>query len=127
MLALRVVLAGVDRTPTLVFDEVDAGVGGRTAAAVGRRLAQLARHHQVLVVTHLPQIAAHADRHFTVEKHSADGATSTAVRLLDDAGRVTELSRMLAGMEGSGLAQAHAEELLAAATAAKAGRAGEGP
>jgi DNA repair protein RecN (Recombination protein N) len=121
MLALRVVLAGVDRTPTLVFDEVDAGVGGRTAAAVGRRLAQLARHHQVLVVTHLPQIAAHADRHFTVEKHSADGTTSTDVRLLDDDGRVGELSRMLAGMEGSGLAKAHAEELLAAATAAKNG------
>jgi DNA repair protein RecN (Recombination protein N) len=121
MLALRVVLAGVDRTPTLVFDEVDAGVGGRTAAAVGRRLALLARRHQVLVVTHLPQIAAHADRHFTVEKRSADGATSTDVRLLDDAGRVGELSRMLAGMEGSGLAQAHAEELLAAATAAKNG------
>jgi DNA repair protein RecN (Recombination protein N) len=121
MLALRVVLAGVDRTPTLVFDEVDAGVGGRTAAAVGRRLAQLARRHQVLVVTHLPQIAAHADRHFTVEKHSADGTTSTDLRLLDDAGRVGELSRMLAGMEGSGLAQAHAEELLAAATAAKHG------
>jgi DNA repair protein RecN (Recombination protein N) len=122
MLALRVVLAGVDRTPTLVFDEVDAGVGGRTAAAVGRRLAQLARRHQVLVVTHLPQIAAHADRHFTVEKTSAGGATSTDVRLLDDAGRVGELSRMLAGMEGSGLAQAHAEELLAAAAAAKNGR-----
>jgi len=125
MLALRVVLAGVDRTPTLVFDEVDAGVGGRTAAAVGRRLALLARRHQVLVVTHLPQIAAHADRHFTVEKRSADGATSTDVRLLDDAGRVGELSRMLAGMEGSGPAQAHAEELLAAATAAKNG--GDGP
>ncbi|HEV3494715.1 MAG TPA: DNA repair protein RecN, partial [Actinomycetes bacterium] len=124
MLALRVVLAGVDRTPTLVFDEVDAGVGGRTAAAVGRRLAQLARRHQVLVVTHLPQIAAHADRHFTVEKRSAEDTTSTDVRLLDDAGRVGELSRMLAGMEGSGLAQAHAEELLAAATAAKNG--GEG-
>jgi len=121
MLALRVVLAGVDRTPTLVFDEVDAGVGGRTAAAVGRRLALLARRHQVLVVTHLPQIAAHADRHFTVEKRSAEGTTSTDVRLLDDAGRVGELSRMLAGMEGSGLAQAHAEELLAAATAAKDG------
>jgi DNA repair protein RecN (Recombination protein N) len=121
MLALRVVLAGVDRTPTLVFDEVDAGVGGRTAAAVARRLAQLARRHQVLVVTHLPQIAAHADRHFTVEKRSAEGTTSTDVRLLDDAGRVGELSRMLAGMEGSGLAQAHAEELLAAATAAKNG------
>jgi DNA repair protein RecN (Recombination protein N) len=121
MLALRVVLAGIDRTPTLVFDEVDAGVGGRTAAAVGRRLAQLARRHQVLVVTHLPQIAAHADRHFIVDKTSSDGTTSTDVRLLDDPGRVGELSRMLAGMEGSGLAQAHAEELLAAATAAKDG------
>jgi DNA repair protein RecN (Recombination protein N) len=121
MLAMRVLLAGVDRTPTLVFDEVDAGVGGRTAAAVARRLATLARYHQVLVVTHLPQIAAHADRHFTVEKHSAEGMTSTDVRLLDDPGRVGELSRMLAGMEGSGLAKAHAEELLAAATAAKNG------
>src|SRR6266516_3708175 len=120
MLALRVVLAGVDRTPTLVFDEVDAGVGGRTAAAVGYRLAALARHHQVLVVTHLPQIAAYADRHFVVEKHSVDGQTSTAVRTLDSGGRITELSRMLSGMEGSGLAQAHAEELLAAANAAKA-------
>ena len=123
MLALRVVLAAVDRTPTLVFDEVDAGVGGRTATAVGRRLAELARRHQVLVVTHLPQIAAHADRHFTVEKRSATDTTSTDVRLLDDAGRVGELSRMLSGMEGSGLAQAHAEELLAAAAAARNGRA----
>jgi len=124
MLALRVVLAGIDRTPTLVFDEVDAGVGGRTAAAVGQRLALLARHHQVLVVTHLPQIAAYADRHFVVEKHSAGGQTSTAVRALDSGGRVTELSRMLSGMEGSGLAQAHAEELLAAASRAKAGTGG---
>jgi len=119
MLALRVVLAGIDKTPTLVFDEVDAGVGGRTAAAVGRRLAQLAHHHQVLVVTHLPQIAAFADRHFMVEKLSGDDATHTDVHALDEAGRVTELSRMLAGMEGSGLAQAHAEELLAAASAVK--------
>jgi len=126
MLGLRVVLAGVDRTPTLVFDEVDAGVGGRTAAAVGHRLAQLARHHQVLVVTHLPQIAAYADRHFVVDKHSAMGRTRTAVRTLDDGGRVTELSRMLSGMEGSGLAQAHAEELLAAASAAKRAAVGEG-
>jgi DNA repair protein RecN (Recombination protein N) len=123
MLALRVVLAGVDRMPTLVFDEVDAGIGGRTAAAVGRRLAALARHHQVLVVTHLPQIAAFADRHFVVEKLIAGGDTRTEVKLLDDAGRLTELSRMLAGMAESGLAQAHAEELLAAATATKtAGR-----
>ena len=121
MLAVEVVFAGADPVPVMVFDEVDAGVGGRTVAAVGHRLAQLARRHQVLVVTHLPQIAAHADRHFTVEKRSAEGTTSTDVRLLDDAGRVGELSRMLAGMEGSGLAQAHAEELLAAATAAKNG------
>jgi DNA repair protein RecN (Recombination protein N) len=122
MLALRVVLAGVDRTPTLVFDEVDAGVGGQTAVAVGRRLALLARHHQVLVVTHLPQIAAFADRHFTVEKHADAGAgqTRTWVRLLDDTGRVHELSRMLSGMAESGLAQAHAEELLAAAATVKA-------
>jgi DNA repair protein RecN (Recombination protein N) len=129
MLALRVVLAGVDRTPTLVFDEVDAGVGGRTAAAVGYRLAALARHHQVLVVTHLPQIAAYADRHFVVEKRSAAGETTTAVRTLDSGGRITELSRMLSGMEGSGLAQAHAEELLAAADAVKAAgpRAGGAP
>jgi DNA repair protein RecN (Recombination protein N) len=126
MLALRVVLAGVDRTPTLVFDEVDAGVGGRTAAAVGRRLAVLARHHQVLVVTHLPQIAAWADRHFVVEKRSDAGQTSTAVHTLDAGGRITELSRMLSGMEGSGLARAHAEELLAAATSAKSDGLGAG-
>ncbi|HEY7607149.1 MAG TPA: hypothetical protein VID07_10310, partial [Actinomycetes bacterium] len=74
-------------------------------------------------VTHLPQIAAHADRHFTVEKRSDEGTTSTDVRLLDGAGRVGELSRMLSGMEGSGHAQAHAEELLAAASAARNGRA----
>jgi DNA repair protein RecN (Recombination protein N) len=124
MLALRVVLAGVDRTPTLVFDEVDAGVGGRTAAAVGRRLAVLARHHQVLVVTHLPQIAAWADRHFVVEKRSDGAQTSTAVHTLDADGRITELSRMLSGMEGSGLARAHAEELLAAANSAKSDQLG---
>jgi DNA repair protein RecN (Recombination protein N) len=121
MLALRVVLAGIDRTPTLVFDEVDAGIGGRTAAAVGRRLATLARQHQVLVVTHLPQIAAFADRHFAVEKTAGAEQAHTSVRLLDDAGRLTELSRMLSGMAESGLAQAHAEELLAAASATKAG------
>jgi DNA repair protein RecN (Recombination protein N) len=126
MLALKVVLAGVDRTPTLVFDEVDAGVGGRTAAAVGRRLALLARRHQVLVVTHLPQIAAYADRHFTVEKSAGEHATTTVVRPLDDAGRRTELSRMLGGMAESGLAQAHAEELLAAASASKGADAAAG-
>ncbi|MHA7221023.1 DNA repair protein RecN [Arthrobacter sp. RHLT1-20] len=120
MLAIEVVLAAVDPVPTFVFDEVDAGVGGRAAVEIGRRLAMLARHVQVLVVTHLPQVAAFADQHIRVTKTSvrgADGATATGftssdVRLLDEAERVRELARMLAGQEDSESAQAHAQELL---------------
>jgi DNA repair protein RecN (Recombination protein N) len=120
MLAIEVVLAAVDPVPTFVFDEVDAGVGGRAAVEIGRRLAMLARHVQVLVVTHLPQVAAFADQHITVTKTSvrgADGKTSTGftssdVRLLDGPERVRELARMLAGQEDSESAQAHAQELL---------------
>ncbi|GAA1770713.1 DNA repair protein RecN [Pseudarthrobacter sulfonivorans] len=120
MLAIEVVLAAVDPVPTFVFDEVDAGVGGRAAVEIGRRLAMLARHVQVLVVTHLPQVAAFADQHITVTKTSvrgADGGTATGftssdVRLLDNAERVKELARMLAGQEDSESAQAHAQELL---------------
>jgi DNA repair protein RecN (Recombination protein N) len=120
MLAIEVVLAAVDPVPTFVFDEVDAGVGGRAAVEIGRRLAMLARHVQVLVVTHLPQVAAFADQHITVTKTSvrgADGGTATGftssdVRLLDGAERVKELARMLAGQEDSESAQAHAQELL---------------
>jgi len=120
MLAIEVVLAAVDPVPTFVFDEVDAGVGGRAAVEIGRRLAMLARHVQVLVVTHLPQVAAFADQHITVTKTSvrgADGGTSTGftssdVRLLDEPERVRELARMLAGQEDSESAQAHARELL---------------
>ena len=113
MLALEVVLAGTDQTPTFVFDEVDAGVAGKAAVEVGRRLARLARTAQVLVVTHLPQVAAFADHHYAVVK-SDDGAVSSAgVTALDDDGRVRELSRMLAGMEDSATAAAHARELLA--------------
>jgi len=98
--------------PTFVFDEVDAGVGGRAAVEVGRRLARLARSAQVIAVTHLPQVAAFADNHLVVEK-SGDGlVTSSGVMRLDQAGRVRELSRMLAGLEDSESAQAHAEELL---------------
>jgi len=120
MLAIEVVLAAVDPVPTFVFDEVDAGVGGGGAGENGRRLAMLARHVQVLVVTHLPQVAAFADQHITVTKTSvrgADGGTATGftssdVRLLDGPERVRELARMLAGQEDSESAQAHAQELL---------------
>lgn len=115
MLALEVVLAGVDPVPTLVFDEVDAGVGGRAAVEIGRRLARLAQDAQVLVVTHLPQVAAYADRHLAVTKAEDGTVVESGVVLLDAAGRVTELARMLAGQEDSRSARAHAKELLAAA------------
>jgi DNA repair protein RecN (Recombination protein N) len=115
MLAIQVVFASVDTTPTLVFDEVDSGVGGRAAVEVGRRLARLGRHHQVLCVTHLPQVAAFADTHLRVVKSSAGKVTTSGIEALDHAGRVTELSRMLAGQEASASAQAHAQELLALA------------
>jgi len=119
MLAVEVVFAGADPVPTFVFDEVDAGVGGRAAVEVGRRLARLARSAQVLVVTHLPQVAAFADRHLVVHKASDGSITRSGVTALDDAGRVGELTRMLAGLEGSESGRAHAEELLAAAAATK--------
>jgi DNA repair protein RecN (Recombination protein N) len=101
--------------PTFVFDEVDAGVGGRAAVEIGRRLARLARTSQVLVVTHLPQVAAFADRHLAVAKSDDGQVTESGVVHLDDEGRVRELARMLAGQEESDSARAHAEELLAAA------------
>jgi DNA repair protein RecN (Recombination protein N) len=122
MLAIEVVFAGSDPVPTMVFDEVDAGVGGRAAVEVGRRLARLAADHQVLVVTHLPQVAAYADAHIVVDKADSDGAlvTRSDVRVLDGADRVRELARMLAGLDGSELGRAHAEELLATAAADRA-------
>ena len=111
MLALEVVLAGADPVPTMVFDEVDAGVGGRAAVEIGRRLARLARSTQVVVVTHLAQVAAFADAHLTVVKTDDGSVTESGVVRLDDDGRVEELARMLSG-RGSGTARAHAEELL---------------
>ena len=110
MLACRSVLADLDDVPTLVFDEVDAGIGGRAGIAVGRRLARLARERQVLVVTHLPQIAAFADRQFRVTKRDGDAV----VAALEGEDRVEELSRMLAGL-ATDEAAAHAEQLLAEA------------
>jgi DNA repair protein RecN (Recombination protein N) len=126
MLAIEVVFAGADPVPTFVFDEVDAGVGGKAAVEVGRRLARLARRAQVIVVTHLPQVAAFADTHLVVEKASDGSVISSGITRLDDAGRVQELSRMLAGLENSEFGLAHAGELLAAAGAERAA-AGGGP
>jgi len=116
MLACRSVMADLDLVPTLVFDEVDAGIGGRAGLAVGRRLARLALDRQVLVVTHLPQIACFADRHVQVTKR---GGTASA-QVLDDEARVRELSRMLAGLDRSESAISHAEELLVEARRVKA-------
>ncbi len=120
MLAIEVVFAGADPVPTFVFDEVDAGVGGKAAVEIGRRLARLARLAQVIVVTHLPQVAAFADTHLVVEKAGDGSVTRSGVTRLDDAGRVTELSRMLAGLEDSEYGRAHAGELLTAAAAERA-------
>jgi DNA repair protein RecN (Recombination protein N) len=124
MLAIEVVLAGTSPVPTFVFDEVDAGVGGKAAVEIGKRLAALARSAQVLVVTHLPQVAAFADRHVVVAKSSDGTVTTSGLEILDAEGRVRELSRMLAGLEASETAMAHAQELLdVAAESRAAGRA----
>ncbi len=111
-LAIEEVLADADATPTLVFDEIDAGIGGRSADPVGRTLWALARRHQVLCVTHLPQIAAYADVHFTIHKVERDGRTVTQVRRLDDAERATELAAMIGGAASGPAATATAHELL---------------
>ena len=105
-------LATADATPTLVFDEIDTGIGGRSADPVGRSLWALARDHQVLCVTHLPQIAAHADAHFQIAKRERDGRTVTEVERLDREGRIVELAQMLGGSGGGPAAMASARELL---------------
>jgi DNA repair protein RecN (Recombination protein N) len=111
MLALEVVLRGDAEPRTLVFDEVDAGIGGAVAEAVGRRLRGLARSHQVICVTHLPQIASQADRHVLVSKRTAHGRTEVVLEPLDEAGKVRELARMLAGQTVTAAALRHAAEL----------------
>jgi len=113
MLALR--LVSVDAPATLVFDEVDAGIGGEAGTAVGRLLGVLGAHHQVLCVTHLAQVAAFADRQVVVEKVEQGGRTVTTATPVDGEARVRELSRMLAGVGESDHARGHAAELLAAA------------
>ncbi len=111
-LAIKRVLAEADATPTLVFDEVDTGIGGRSADPIGRSLWGLARRHQVLCVTHLPQIAAHADAHYRIAKRERDGRTVTEVERLDREGRMVELAAMLGGGPGDAAALASARELL---------------
>ncbi|WP_432788963.1 DNA repair protein RecN [Brevibacterium sp. K11IcPPYGO002] len=112
MLAIEVVRAASEFIPTYVFDEVDAGVGGKAAVEIGRRLAKLARNAQVIVVTHLPQVAAWADTHVTIVKDDDAETVRSGVAELTDSERVVELSRMLAGMDDSASAKAHAAELL---------------
>jgi DNA repair protein RecN (Recombination protein N) len=116
-LAIKQILAEADHTPTLVFDEIDTGIGGRSAEPVGRSLWELARNHQVLCVTHLGQIAAYADAQFRIEKVQRGGRTVTEVRRVEGAERVDELAQMLAGTEGGAAARASAEELLERASA----------
>ncbi|MGA1329775.1 MAG: hypothetical protein ACO3ZX_05460 [Candidatus Nanopelagicales bacterium] len=113
MLALQVVLQDRSSDKTFIFDEVDAGIGGETAIEVGRRLAKLAETNQVLVVTHLPQVAAFADYHFTVQGDLAAGIKTSDVKLLDESEREVEIARMLGGMKNSTAALAHSRELLA--------------
>jgi len=112
MLALEVCLAGSTPPATMVFDEVDAGVGGKAAVEIGRRLARLADSSQVIVVTHLPQVAAFADRHHVVVRSGDGSVTTSGVSELDEGARLRELSRMLAGLEDSATALAHAGELV---------------
>lgn len=122
MLAIEVVLAGVNSMPTFVFDEVDAGIGGKVAVEVGRRLARLARAAQVIVVTHLPQVAAFADQHVVVTKDRSGHVTASSVSVVDGSERVRELVRMLSGLEDSASGAAHAAELLALAEADRGSR-----
>ena len=113
MLALEVVIAKTHPVGTYIFDEVDAGVGGKAAIEVGRRLHQLAQHAQVIVVTHLPQVASWADSHFVVKKSEDGFVTQSDVEKLTDSARIEEIARMLAGLEESTSAREHAAELLA--------------
>jgi len=110
MLALKTVLAAEDRIPVLVFDEVDANVGGETANAVGEKMRQIAKNRQVLCITHLPQVAAPATAHYVATKQVKSGRTISEVKLLSEKERVTELARMLGGQTEA--ARRHAESLL---------------
>lgn len=118
MLALKTILARADEVPTLVFDEVDSGIGGKVGLQVGDTLRRVARHHQVFAISHLPQIAARAHNHIVVSKAAKGGVTTADVAVLDGSSRVTEIARMLGGDPESKVSRAHAKELLATAATA---------
>lgn len=126
-LAIQTALSQVARVPTLIFDEVDVGIGGRVAEIVGRLLKALGAKHQVMCITHLPQVAAAADRQWQVSKSGAGGKPATTVRLLDSEGRVEEIARMLGGLQITATTRQHAAEMLAGVPAAPAVPAGKKP
>ena len=112
MLILKGILASVDKTPVLIFDEIDAGIGGETATSVGKRLKMLSKGHQVICITHLPQIASFADRHLKIEKAVEDGRTRVSVRAISGDERTREIARMLGGDSRSEVSLRHAEDIL---------------
>ncbi len=112
VLALKAILAETDEVETVIFDEVDAGIGGGTAEVVGRKLSELAQHHQVICITHLPQIAKFGDHHYGISKHVMDGRTLTTIQPLGEAERQQEIARMLGGEELTAATLKHARELL---------------
>ena len=112
ILALKAILAETDSVETVIFDEVDAGIGGGTAEVVGRKLAELAKHHQVICITHLPQIAKFGEHHFSISKHVIDGRTQTEIHPLNEADRHREIARMLGGEDITSTTLKHARELL---------------
>ncbi|MFO7190067.1 MAG: DNA repair protein RecN [Pseudomonadota bacterium] len=122
-LAIQVITSKAAAVPTLIFDEVDAGIGGGVAEVVGRKLRTLGEERQVLCVTHLPQVAAQAHRQWSVSKHAVNGTTVNRVTVLDDAGRVEEIARMLGGIEITATTRKHAAELLQRGAARKASKA----
>jgi DNA repair protein RecN (Recombination protein N) len=117
MLALKTILARIDRVPTLIFDEVDAGIGGRVGLQVGDTMRRVAAHHQVFAISHLPQIAARAHHHILVRKGAPGGVTTADIRVLEGDTRVAEIARMLGGDPESEVSRAHARELLESAAA----------
>jgi len=117
MLALKTILARVDHVPTLIFDEVDAGIGGRVGLQVGDTLRRVAKEHQVFAISHLPQIAARAHHHIVVAKGAKGGVTTADISVLEGSSRVNEIARMLGGDPESKVSRAHAKELLETATA----------